>query len=755
MTISSTDDPRAGPFNGNGSQTVFPFVFKTFAKADLLVVRTDDDGLEYTLVLDSDYSVSLNADQDANPGGSITYPISGSALPLGETLTIASNLDFIQTTDIQNSGGFFAEVIEDALDRQVMLIKQVNEKVDRALRVAVSTPVDVSLELPVPVANNFIGWDDAAKGLRNVDPATLGTIIAFAQWQSQTFNGNGSATQFVLSTDPGSINNMDVSISGVTQTPGVDYALSGTTITFASAPASGTGNILVRYGQALAQGTSDAASAVYTPPGTGAVDRTVEGRLRDFTSVKDFGPGVGIGNATADTLAFVTALASGKNIYIPEGTYYVSSSLTVGAGVKMYGAGRGKTTIVYTGTAHGILLGNTEAGIDLCYDPECGGFTLVCTNRASTVNGVLLQNAVYFRVFDMTIIGSGSPNSATPADRVLYGAGLVVTHNSILGSVDRVSCRIWDKGYYFYTKATSGSHWAAAIEVHGGEVATNMYGIVIGDPAVAFPSGSGVSFHDIWVQGNYTTGIKNYSGESVLFDNVYFEGNANYDYDVGGGAANPVKNMLYRCSMATEDIGVTPYGNFPYLAKARIRAGSFNSIVDNNMSISTAIPLVIVDAAAEATHIKMNRLNSTAATTARLQNGSGTTITEDNSPEAPRVAIGSLTRTLSAATATVAYTGLGFKPTSIEFVGAVDTTNERTVGWAGLTGNGLEQRCVSTDASGANLSSSDCIRIIRSSAGNEQKASLASFDADGFSLNWTLVGTPPGNTLVVNFIARR
>ena len=68
MTISSTDDPRAGPFNGNGSQPVFPFVFKTFAKADLLVVRTDEDGIEYVLVLDSDYSVSLNADQDANPG---------------------------------------------------------------------------------------------------------------------------------------------------------------------------------------------------------------------------------------------------------------------------------------------------------------------------------------------------------------------------------------------------------------------------------------------------------------------------------------------------------------------------------------------------------------------------------------------------------------------------------------------------------------------------------------------------------------
>ena len=131
MTISSTDDPRAGPFNGNGSQTVFPFVFKTFSTADLLVVRTDEDGLEYDLVLDSDFSVSLNADQDANPGGSVTYPVSGTPLPTGETLTIVSNLDYTQTTDIQNAGGFFAQVIEDALDRNVMLVKQVNEEVSR------------------------------------------------------------------------------------------------------------------------------------------------------------------------------------------------------------------------------------------------------------------------------------------------------------------------------------------------------------------------------------------------------------------------------------------------------------------------------------------------------------------------------------------------------------------------------------------------------------------------------------------------
>lgn len=115
-----------------------------------------------------------------------------------------------------------------------------------------------------------------------------------------------------------------------------------------------------------------------------------------------------------------------------------------------------------------------------------------------------------------------------------------------------------------------------------------------------------------------------------------------------------------------------------------------------------------------------------------------------------RVFVGTLTRTLSASSGNVAYTGVGFTPTSIEFHAAVDTTNEFCIGYAGAS-----SRCMSTDSAGAKLSSSDCIRIIRASAGNEQKAVVASFDADGFTLAWTLVGAPPGNTLVVNFIARR
>jgi hypothetical protein len=489
---------------------------------------------------------------------------------------------------------------------------------------------------------------------------------------------------------------------------------------------------------------------------TGSVYRTQQQRGEDWISLRDFGA-VGTAdpaNEALDDAALLLAAASGQNIWIPAGDYYFSSTIVIGASTKLYGAGEGVVRFHYLGTTTAIVLGNTNAGISLTYGPECGGFTLLCTDRAVTVNGIVLQNAVYYHLEHLTIVGSGNPNSATPADWVLYGAGLTVSHNSILGTVYQVSCRIWNIGQYWYTKATGMSYWSAAASIIGGEVANNMYGIMIGDPAIAFNSATGVKFDSVWVQGNYTTGVVNYSGESTIFDNIYFEGNANYDYDVGGGAANPVLCHLHRSALNTESIGVTNYGNFPYLSKIRVREGSFNSIEYNDCSISTSIPLVIIDVAAIETKIKNNRLNSIIATTGRISNTSTTTITEDNAPEAPRVAVSFITRTLDTASGVVSYTGLGFQPTSIEFTGAVDTAPESFIGFAGV-GVGLVQRCLTIDATNNKFSSTDCIRLIKTGAGNEQKAVLTTFDLDGFTLTWTKVGAPPANDLIINYVARR
>jgi hypothetical protein len=61
------------------------------------------------------------------------------------------------------------------------------------------------------------------------------------------FNGTGSQTAFTLSRSVASVNDIQATVNNVVQVPNDAYTISGTTITFTSAPSSGTSNVYVRY----------------------------------------------------------------------------------------------------------------------------------------------------------------------------------------------------------------------------------------------------------------------------------------------------------------------------------------------------------------------------------------------------------------------------------------------------------------------------------------------------------------------------
>jgi lysophospholipase L1-like esterase len=132
VTISSASR-KAGPFLGNGVTTSFPFTFKVFQQTDLQVIKTTAAGIDSVLILNSDYSVALNADQNASPGGTITYPLSGPLLQTGEKLTTTGVLQSLQETHLTNGGNFFANTIEDQMDYLTILAQQHDEKLARAV----------------------------------------------------------------------------------------------------------------------------------------------------------------------------------------------------------------------------------------------------------------------------------------------------------------------------------------------------------------------------------------------------------------------------------------------------------------------------------------------------------------------------------------------------------------------------------------------------------------------------------------------
>ena len=170
MTISSTTRV-AGPFTGNGTASTFSFTFKVFSAADLFVQRvTIADGTTTTLVLTTDYTVSLNGNQNTNPGGSITL-VAG-ALASGYTLTITSDIDNVQPTDLTNQGGFYPEVITDSLDRATIQIQQVAATANNALHAPIS---DGALDMTLPVkelrTGKFLSF--SAAGLPIVSDGTV------------------------------------------------------------------------------------------------------------------------------------------------------------------------------------------------------------------------------------------------------------------------------------------------------------------------------------------------------------------------------------------------------------------------------------------------------------------------------------------------------------------------------------------------------------------------------------------------------
>lgn len=178
MTISS-QNRTAGPFTGSNTTTIFPFTFKVFQAADLKVVRrlvsTD---VETTLVLGTDYSVTLNSNQDTSPGGNVVLT---SVLATGRTLTITSELGYLQSTDLTNQGGFYPKVITNALDRLTIFAQQLFAGLNRSLKYPLSdTGIDATLPGKETLKGKVLAFSDstgrpiAGPSIESVDSISAG-----------------------------------------------------------------------------------------------------------------------------------------------------------------------------------------------------------------------------------------------------------------------------------------------------------------------------------------------------------------------------------------------------------------------------------------------------------------------------------------------------------------------------------------------------------------------------------------------------
>jgi hypothetical protein len=242
MTVSSTTVKDS--YSGNDSTTEFTYTFKIFADTDLQVIIRSSTGTETVKTLTTHYTVAGAGDAS---GGSITFT-GGNTPAIGETVVIRRNVPQTQAIDYIANDPFPAETHEEGLDRATMTIQQMQEELDRSIKLS-RTNTMTSTEFTVGAtdrANKILAFDSAGE-------------ISVTQ-ELGTFKGSDTTTttaaylqrDIIKSTTAGQLNNVYIcvadSIIGDTLTDTDHFALlvdaysAATSATAAASSATTAGN---------------------------------------------------------------------------------------------------------------------------------------------------------------------------------------------------------------------------------------------------------------------------------------------------------------------------------------------------------------------------------------------------------------------------------------------------------------------------------------------------------------------------------
>tara|TARA_R110002153_G_scaffold144153_1_gene295304 strand:+ start:2159 stop:3838 length:1680 start_codon:yes stop_codon:yes gene_type:complete len=157
-------------YTGSAGLGPYSFSFEVLISTDVAVYFNTT-----LLTLSTDYSVTVNA----NGTGSVTI-ITGTNVPTtpdaDDAITIVGARDIERTTDFSTGGDFQAVAINEQLDANIIFIQQIDERVDRSIKAAVTDPTSINMELPVIAtrANKVMAFDSS--GNVSVSTNTLSAI---------------------------------------------------------------------------------------------------------------------------------------------------------------------------------------------------------------------------------------------------------------------------------------------------------------------------------------------------------------------------------------------------------------------------------------------------------------------------------------------------------------------------------------------------------------------------------------------------
>jgi len=177
MTISSTTVKNS--YSGDGSTDTFNYTFKIFANSDLQVIIRDASATETVKTITTHYTVTGAG--NAN-GGTVVFT-SGNIPASTETVVLRRAVPQTQAIDYIANDPFPAESHEEGLDRATMTLQQVQEELDRSIKLS-RTNTMTSTEFAVGAsdrANKILAFD--GNGEISVTQE-LGTFVG--NWSAST-----------------------------------------------------------------------------------------------------------------------------------------------------------------------------------------------------------------------------------------------------------------------------------------------------------------------------------------------------------------------------------------------------------------------------------------------------------------------------------------------------------------------------------------------------------------------------------------
>ncbi len=481
--------------------------------------------------------------------------------PIGEVNNMHNDLD-MSGHDVLNIGTVSAK--DFRVDGQ-----DINEAVNSLV-----AKIDVALDEAEAFADEAEASANEAEGWAN-QAAINAATVAYNKHEGILLEGGSVITlPWTYNTGIG----VEVFLYGVKQAQSTLIFTNPTTVTLSTPVSEDTAYEVVSTSRA-SNSFSDQLAGVggsslvgFTQTGAGATHRTVQAKLRDTISVKDFGA---VGDGVADDTAAIQNFLTVGGGFIPPGTYRITSTIQIPSNSRMVGVGfsfqQYSTNPIAVNAASRILY-DGPAGLHTCVINASRADVGV---RPGNVVGEL-QTLKNVEISGMVIDGNGK------ADIGFYTArsGLGNKFNAIYvtGTLKR--------GFFF------GQFWTARAENlfavfnfgTGFSIGENYFGwsdnivnACLFENLLAFKNGrdqtydyetngfSGVgyvintnkscTFNNVvaemnWGAGIVVGGVDGQRGGPLLMSGLYLEDNCHYNVSTDGASLVDTALALGRCSYA-------------------------------------------------------------------------------------------------------------------------------------------------------------------------------------------------------------